>query len=83
MSDRSLRMLHWLLKNEQLRCENSTFRIGSCYDDGRIPGAQFMADACCNACMIHRFLVQDKLPEEEPNYDGYYVRKIEDHVNQG
>jgi hypothetical protein len=50
-------------------CENFTSGLGSCYEAGRSPGAEYSSDRCCVNCIAHRFLTCGEVPREERHID--------------
>lgn len=54
-------MLEFLHK-ELDECENFTSGLGSCYEQGRIEGAEYSSESVCIGCMIDRFLKTGKVP---------------------
>jgi hypothetical protein len=50
-------------------CESFTSGLGSCYEEGRSPGAKYTADRCCVNCIAHRYLTCGEVPREERDID--------------
>lgn len=50
-------------------CESYTSGLGSCYEEGRSPGAKYMAERCCVNCIAHRYLTCGEVPREEREID--------------